>query len=302
MADITYRALAMLEGPCAPKVARREPFWRPRAPKCTTIVHTPSWNWSSISKTAPPVQLIDLDVSGAFLAAASSATFAHGQLQPTGEDPREGAPGYYLIDAHPWAGGGIPNPLGTWQRDMPERLWVAHPTVALLRQLEAEGYWPEVVIHDSYTATVPCRLRKWAEQVRDDRAHALARRAAADHGTLNWDRAQETYQAIKDGYAVAVQMMLGTTADGQPAKARIKRPDWYHTIHAQHAANHWRKAWRCVLAGHHPAAMGAVDEITFTAADLDALCKADVLPLDETGVKLGSVKTKAVRTILGEDA
>lgn len=297
----TYRALAMLEGPYAPKVARREPFWRPRAPKCTRIVYTPTWNWESVAKTAPPVQLVTLDVSGAFLAAASSATFAHGQLEPTGAAPADGAPGYYLIDAHPWAGGGIPNPLGTWPA-MPERVWVAHPTVALLRQLADDGYWPEVVVHDSYTATVPCRLRKWAEQVRDDRAYALARRAAAEPDSANWERAQESYQAIKDGYAVAIQMMLGTTADGQPAKARIKRPDWYHTIHAQHAANMWRKAWKCVLAGHHPAAMGATDELTFTADDLDALLQADVLPLDETGLKLGSLKTKAIRTIVGEDA
>ena len=295
-----YRALSLLEGSYAPTVSRREPYWRPPVPKCTKIVHTPVWNWQSVTKTTPPVQLIDLDVSGAFLAAASSALFAHGPLRPTGATPVTGATGYYLIDAHPWAGGGIPNPLGT--ADLKERVWVAHPTLLLLRQLEDEGYWPAITIHDSYTAVASCRLRRWAERVRDDRAAMLAARNVAPQDTPEYDAADDAYQAVKDGYAIAVQMMLGTTADGQPSKARIKRPDWYHTIHAQHAANHWRKAWKAVLAGHHPAAMGAVDELTFTADDLDALLRADVLPMDETGLKLGSLKTKSIRTLIEENA
>lgn len=295
MQILTYRALALLEGPYAPKVGRREPFWRPRRPKYTRSICTPAWSWESVRKTESGQQLVDVDVNGAYLAAASSAIFAHGALEPTGPSPRIGAPGYYLIDAHPWAGGGIVSPLGT--AELPDRIWVAHPTMMLLSELAAEGYWPAVTIRDSYTASVPCRLRKWAERVRDDRAHALELIRGSHPDSPERSQAEQTYQAIKDGYSIAVQMMLGKSEEGEH-KARILRPDWYHTIHAQHAASTWRKAWRCVLHGNSPAAMGSVDELTFTAEDYDALITADVLKIDQTGRQLGAFKVKAIRSSL----
>ena len=300
MQILTYRALALLEGDYAPKVQRRDPYWRPRMPKITRSVRTPMWSFESASKTDGTRQLVDIDRNGSYVAAASSATFAHGALEPTGPmeiGDRPVPPGYYLIDTHSWAGGGIPSPLGT--ADLPARIWAAHPTVGLLRDLSLEGYWPAVEIHDSYTAAVPCRLRKWAERVRDDRAHALECIRGTHPDTPERAAAEQTYQAIKDGYSIAVQMMFGK-AEGaeQEHKARILRPDWYHTIHAQHAASVWRNAWACVLYGHHPARMGSVDEITFTAEDFDALTLGDVLKIDQTGGKLGSWKSKASRANL----
>lgn len=283
-----YKALHMLTDMFPPTVKGRPPYWRPKAAPISDDVRLPVWSWERplIGGTCAtdPNDTVNLDVNGAYLAACSSAPFAHSAL--TNDFPRDlSAPGLYLVDVHPWQEGEIVSPLGE-QPFTDDRTWVAQPTVKLLDQLSVDGYWPKVVVHDGWTAS-SCRLRRWTDAVQEDRTAALRERAAGVEG------AAEKYEAIKDGYSIAVQLMRGP-AEGAKTKSSVRRPDWYQTVHAQHAASTWRKAWNAVLTGHGPVAMGSVDEITFTVEDLDLLMALGKPPfrLDATGEQIGALKIK----------
>jgi len=89
--DTHYRALDMLLAE-PPRVGKKPPFWAPKAPPCTKGVRTPEWTWESVQKTAPGAHLITFDVNAAYLAAISSATFAHGALDIRGYLPGPGDP------------------------------------------------------------------------------------------------------------------------------------------------------------------------------------------------------------------
>jgi hypothetical protein len=105
--------------------------------------------------------------------------------------------------------------------------------------------------------------------------------------------AEGDYQAIKLGYSVAVQMLKGP-AEGEKVRSPVYRPDWYDTVHAQHAANMWRKAWITTQAGHGPAVMGAIDSAGWTADDLRELQMrpTPLLKVDHTRESLGTLKIK----------
>lgn len=274
----------MLTSQYGPTVRGRQPYWRPTAPRIWKEVWLPAWTWERPyqSDAVRPEDRVTLDVNGAYLAALSSGVYAHSALahQP-GRSVK--TPGYYLMDAHPWQNGEIVSPLGTAHLPGP-RVWVAHPTATLLTELCEAGYWPDATVYDAYTADTTMRFRKWVEAMRDDRLSALRARAEGEPG------AAERYQAIKDGYSIAVQLMKGP-AEGKPTKSDVFRPDWYATVHAQHAASTWRKAWASVLAGHGPIRMGAVDTITWTVEDL-AEIQMRAKPLfriDSSGEQIGAL-------------
>jgi hypothetical protein len=293
----TYRALAMLENEYEPTLKRRSPYWRPRPAACTREAHVPAWNWTHPDyDDSLNMALTILDANGAFISAASSASFAHGELEHTGARAAyKGFPGYYRIDAHSWSDPRIVSPLGSIH---PEgKVWVPHPTVALLLQLQDMGYWPEVRIHDAWTCASSVRFRAWATAVNNDRAAALRDvEVAARLGTdAELEEAEEWYEAVKTGYSMAVQLMRGPAPDS-PVKSAVKRPDWYDTIHAQHAASTWRKVWGCVVAGFVPVAMGSVDEVMWDSEDFKDIEAAGLLKLDQTGIQLGAFKVKEVIT------
>lgn len=288
-----YKAMAMLTTTHPPKVKGREPYWRPKAAPISDAVRLPVWSWdrSELPGAVHPTDIITMDVNAAFLAACSSAPFAHGQLENTW--PRDlSAPGLYLIDAHPWTNFEIVSPLGQQPLE-DDRVWVAQPTVKLLDQLSRDGWWPAVEVHDGWTST-SCRLRRWTDAVQADRAAAITARAAVDPRDAEaYAAAQAHYDAIKDGYSIAVQLMRGP-AEGAAVKSSVRRPDWYQTVHAQHAASTWRKAWGSVLAGHGPVSMGTVDEVTWTVEDLAELQMRakPVFRVDDTGLTIGAFKVK----------
>lgn len=289
--ELTYRALDMLEGHYAPKAGRgrdrRGPYWRPR-PAPISSVHTPAWDWESVSRTDGARGLVTLDVNAAFLAAASSVKVAHGQLEHTGPGMGQLLPGYYKIRAHSWPPGSIVSPLGS-APTKPE-IWVAHPTLKLLQDREEEGCWPETMVLDSWTCPVGVGLQSWTTEVRDDRARALDTMTLTDPQSADYEQAKIKYEAIKLGYSQAIQLML------KGEKCRAHRPDWVHAIWAQHAANTWRKAWNCEQAGCGPARMANVDELTFDYDDYMAIMAYEKPPIrvDQTGVTLGSLKIKHV--------
>lgn len=295
-----YRAADMLEGDQRPVTSRRNPLYKAAGIPAQLLqegAYLPAWNWQHPRKHTPNTEVIDLDVNAAYLAAASGAPFAHGGHDHTGPqaDLQVARPGYYKIDAHHWQVDIIVSPLGSANVGADGMVWVAAPTVVLLAELAEQGYWPGLDIHDSYTAPVACRLRKWTDAIKADRASVL--------DDLRFDPddkdAKEQYLALKNGYAVAIEMLA--TPYGAEKKSRYYRPDWFDTIHAQHAASTWRKAWKAALMGNSPVAMGDVDELTFTPADLAEIMSMAKPPfkIDETGAALGSLKTKRVYALPG---
>jgi hypothetical protein len=305
MSDIEYyRALDMLmddKGPLCPLLYGGKPFWKPAAPPIVDQVRIPDWGWEYPVPLDAGTQLVSLDVSAAFLSAASSAQFAHGGLVDTGT--RGEGPGYYLVDAHHWNDHRIVSPLGNTPMEG-ARVWVKYPTLHLLRGLAALEHapWPDVIVYGSWTCPkrvdnlgrergTTFRMRKWVEAIQKDRAAVMA--DIADDPCD--EAARKRYDMIKDGYSIAIEMMAGAK-EGKKIKANIRRPDWTHTIRAQHAASHWRRCYGAVLAGHGPISMGATDEVAFTMDDFNALMKraSPVFRFDPTGVGLGTLKIKEV--------
>lgn len=289
----TYRALSKLENEHMPLLRRRSPYWRPRPAAPWRDVHLPGWNWVHPDyRTDLNMDLTLLDANGAFVSAASSAGFAHGALDHTGALSGPGTlPGCYRIDSHAWSDPRIVSPLGT--AELPAKIWIAHPTLELLQQLSEAGYWPEVRIHDSWTCQDTVRLRSWATAVNNDRAAAIRDIETAYRlGTeAEQEEADAWYEAVKTGYSMAVQLMRGP-ADGQSVKSAVKRPDWYDTIHAQHAASTWRKVWKCVERGYIPVMMGSVDEVVWDTQDFQDIQADGLLKLDQSGIQLGAFKIK----------
>lgn len=298
-----FRALDHLLGTadpdCRPLRYGREPIWHSPLPKVIDAVRVPSWSWRHDNSTAEQLRRRVLDANGAFMAPLSGTQLAHGPLVNdwNGATTRP-APGLYQIDAHSWSDPRIVSPLGTGTLPKGRPIWVTHPTLELLAKLTDTGLWPGITVFDAYTArpdekrkNVPevCRLADWAAYVREQRARAMGARDAGD---------PDPYEAVKTGYSVAIQLMLGPK-EGDKAKAKIARPDWYHAIRAQHAANQWRKAWAMIGAGIPVLGMEHVDEITIAEDDWDALQTAAAQPkagfkLDASGLQLGAFKTKKV--------
>lgn len=288
-----FRALDFLFDSYPPLLRGRSPFWHPDPPAIYRQCRVPAWNWDRPGMDAVTERTV-LDANGAFLAPLSGTELAHSSLVHTGADvsPYKPLPGYYRITAHPFSDPRLFSPLGLapippTPRHRVPLVWVAAPTVDLLHKISEAGQWPGVEIHDSWTGKNGdrCRLKDWAALIRDQRADALH---ASD---------AERYEAVKQGYSVAVQMMLGPT-EGNASKSKILRPDWYHAIRAQHAANMWRKAWSLVSEEGIPVlGMGNVDEIEIATADLPAFLEYADRPkakvrFDPTGLQLGAFKVK----------
>lgn len=291
-----FRALDMLLNEYEPLVHRRAPYRRPKPPTMWREAHMPAWNWYHSSfDPARDTDVIHLDRIASWPSAASSATYAHGELVRTGALPGKGTrPGYYLVDAHQWQDTRIVSPLG--DADLPPRVWVTLPTLEILQQLSAldDAPWPGVTIHDSWTCATKCRFRPWATAVNNIRVEALrAYQAAMVDGTeADQAEAHDHYELyVKAGYAMAFQLMLGTD-NAREAKSSLRRPDWFHTTVTQASASVWRDAWKTVTAGYQPLFMGAKDEIALSAGEARHLIKSDLLKMDMSGVSLGHWKVK----------
>jgi len=276
------RALRKFEQELAPTRGRgRLPHLRRLRPVPPMLddVHLPVWDWS---RPAPPeCDPITLDVTAQWPSAASSARYPHGALRRrAGEQAFDGLPGFWLCDLRgiTWRrGGDLMSPLGT-NAHRP-KVWLATPTVALLRELveDEDAHWPDFPILDSWTSDEPVRFNAWTNWIRDTRVELME--AGAD----------DLLAAFKDSYAIAVVMWK--TGEG----CDTKRPDWYWITLAQAAASHWRRLWNAVKAGHGPISAGAVDECVFTADDLTALMELGPLApfrIDPTGRALGTYKIK----------
>lgn len=295
MTQTPWRALDMLLNEHMPTLHRRAPYWAPKPPPMWRDTHVPAWHWFHVDYDQDQ-DVTFLDRTASWVSAASSAQYAHGALERTGALPGHGRrPGYYLVDAHQWQDHRIVSPLGTAETE--SRVWVTYPTLEQLQRLEADGYWPGVTIHDSWTCADSVRFRSWATAVNNHRVEALRHlQDTLVNGTeADQADAEDWYEnRIKAGYAMAVQLMRGTESKTD-AKSKVRRPDWYDTTVAQAAANVWRDTWKCVQAGYQPLFMGAKDEVAYATADVRsiALGVPPLLKMDNTGVQLGHWKVKS---------
>jgi hypothetical protein len=291
-----YPALDLLTDmycPPDPLKRRKKPFWHPTTvPACVDQVRTPVWSWEHPDQPAPGTPLVDLDVNGAYLAAIMNCEFAFDALEHGGPirlPNGKYAPGYYLITNHGWPDRRFPSPMGS--AELGSRVWVAQPTLTLLHELSEEGRWGGIEIHGQWTSPVAQRFRKWAEAVRDDRAMATRNAAAWPED----GHAAAVLKGIKDGYSIAVQLFRGPQED-HPAKSKVRRHDWYHAVHAMHAANLWRKVWALHVAGYTPVSMGSTDRVTYTPEIIHVTESAKPpVRFDQSGVALGAFKVTDYR-------
>ena len=295
-----FPALSLMERDAPPVRYGRPPFWRAPVPAPAAAAFIPSWNWQRSRADLPDdAPTVTLDVNGAFLGAISHVPIAHCQLTRTGgmrgyPDHRALNPGYYKITIPYWAfGRDIVHPLGdSALLETEETVTVLAPTLQLLLELAGAGHIGPFEILDSCTATVHTNFRTWARHLsalrlerldQVDIAHPSGRRPHKCPCT-----ACVSYKSFKDGYSAAFSMML----TGE--KCLTHRPDWSHTVYAQHAAAQWRKAWR-YSSTHKIVSMGHTDELRVLREDLDTAMMLARPPLrvDETGRNLGAFKTKA---------
>jgi len=299
-----FPALRVLERQTPPLKYGQPPYWR--APVCPASegVYIPVWNWTSPHDFPEGEAVTVLDVNAAYLSAMGSARVAHSHLSRTGpterpETPRDILPGYYKITIPHWAfDGTIVHPLGDSSRLQTEtHVWVAAPTLGLLLELEYDGHigWFEIL--DSWTAQRTVEFRSWSERLRSIRGECIDRMEMAQT-EIQRQEERDRYDAFKQGYSAALSMML----TGE--KCLTHRPDWSHTIYAQHAASTWRKAWRWTFTGRPLVAMGAVDEVAVLSVDVPTVLARPKPPFrfDPTGRQPGAFKPKTVTFIGCEPA
>lgn len=292
-----YPALRVLEQQTPPLKYGNPPYWR--APLAQlgegAEVYVPSWNWHSPTEVPEGEAITHLDVIGAYLASIGSAQIAHSELERVGDIKYLGTgqviPGYYRITNPYWAfSGTIVHPLGNSTRVQTEdTLWVAGPTLNLLLELERDGHIGEFEVLDSWIARRTTNFLKWADRLRSVRGECLDRLVLAQDED-QFEMEQRRYDAFKQGYAAALSMML----TGE--KCRTHRPDWAHTVYAQHAASTWRKAWRYTFSGRPVVSMGAVDEIAVFSQDIPTVMALPKKPfrIDPSGRHPGALKPKKV--------
>jgi hypothetical protein len=298
-----FPALKVMERQTPPLKYGRPPYWRAPITPPSGDVYIPTWNWTSAHDFEQGQEVTVLDVNAAYLSALGGVKIAHSHLTNRGPvahlpSPREVVPGYYRISVPYWAFfGTIVHPLGDSARvETESTVWIAAPTLTLLLELEQEGHIGYFQILDSWTADVVTEFRSWSERLRSIRTECMDRIDLAQ--TQEYRQAQvDRYDAFKQGYSAALSMML----TGE--KCLTRRPDWSHTIYAQHAASTWRKAWRYTFTGAHLVSMGAVDEIAVLSADLsDAICRPKPpFRYDATGRTIGALKPKKA-TFIGQGA
>jgi hypothetical protein len=289
-----FAALRVMERQTPPLKYGRPPYWRPPVAPPSAMVYVPTWNWFSPLEFPEGEPVTVLDVNAAYLSAMGGVKVAHSHLTNTGRlahlpAPREVAPGYYRITVPHWAfAGTIVHPLGNSARLETENdVWIAAPTLVLLLELEDEGHIGSFEILDAWTADVVTDFRAWSTRLRSYREEFMN---SVEMAQTEVRRTQELerYDAFKRGYSAALSMML----TGE--KCLTKRPDWAHTIYAQHAASTWRKAWRWTSTGRPLVGMGAVDEISVLSADVPAVLGRPKPPFryDPTGHAPGAMKPK----------
>ncbi len=290
-----FPALKIMETKCPPVKYGRPPYWRAPITPASAGAYIPTWNWNSPQDLPEGEPVTVLDVNAPHLDAMGTVQIAHSHLRRTGrwglDVVQPVLPGYYLVTVPHWAfGGTIVHPLGNNPRVVPgAALWICAPTLALLLELEAEGHVGRFEIVDSWTADTMTEFRAWSERLRSLRGEYLDRLEMA-RTTRDARFPAARVDAFREGLSAALERMQ----TGE--KCLTRRPDWAHTIHAQHAASTWRKAWRWTDSGRPLVAMADVTEIAVFSVDVPTVMARPTPPFqfDPTGREPGALKPKMV--------
>jgi hypothetical protein len=292
-----FPALRTLERQTPPLKFGRAPYWRAPVVIPAEDVYVPTWNWAPVSDLPDDLPLSILDVNAAYLSAMGQAKIAHSHLIRRGPIPHlpvpsQVWPGYYRITVPYWAfSATIVHPLGNSARiQTDDTLWVPAPSLRLLLELHETSSIGPFDILDCATPDVTTDFKSWATRLKSIRCECIDRiDMAQTQQRQEYER--ERYDAFKTGYSAALSMMLAGT------RSLTHRPDWTHTVIAEHAANTWRKAWRWTSISSL-IAMGATDEITVLSDDLAAALSRPRPPfrLDNSGRQPGAFKIKSTTT------
>lgn len=298
-----YPALNLMERQLPPLRHGRQPYWRAPVPAPAAEAYVPVWNWHTPHDVPEGTEVVTLDANAAYLGALGNVTIAHSQLERLGAwenlpTPKQVVPGYYKISVPYWAfSGTCVHPLGdSAVLQEQDTVWIAAPTLVLLVELLDTGHLGPFTILDSYTSAVPTSFTAWADRLKSIRREIMDRRDQAHRGQTRPDKCEcpacAAYDSFKTGYSLAFSMML----TGE--RCQTHRPDWAHTVYAEHAATQWRKAWRYTYTGRPLVRMGAVDEITVMAADLHTVLTRPRPPFrfDASGRAIGAFKPKETWT------
>lgn len=247
-----------------------------------------------------------LDRTAAWVSAFTTVRIAHGQLEHTGpiELPERGelAPGYYEVRIERWhEGDRMPSPLPPVGRlGVGDTVWVAEPLARLLHDLARDGRWGAgaVDVVDSYTCPDAVKLNEggWADAIRDIREWSLA----------TFGKESTEYRAVKDSYSQAVSIIHGENRPGAGREYKtgsaVHRDDIADSAKTMHSVTIWRQADQANrLSPDRPiVSMRNTDEVVIPADALAAMTtdhgKIRGLKIDETGVRLGTYKTKHLET------
>lgn len=290
-----FPALKIMETQTPPLKYGQYPYWRAPIVPASAELYVPVWNWVNPLGAPQGDPVTVLDVNAAYLSAMGGVDIAHSHLERTGPvrnpDRKDVKPGYYKVTVPHWAfDATIVHPLGDSSRVREGRaLWIAAPTLILLLELGEDGHLGAFDVLDSWTPTKTTNFRSWSARLGSYRTECLDRiDTARDKDQAQ--RARDLYDAFKQGYSAALSMML----TGE--KCLTRRPDWAHTVYAQHAASTWRKAWRYTYTGRPLIAMGSVDEIAVLSVDIPEAVSMPRPPFrfDPTGRKPGALKPKRI--------
>lgn len=137
--------------------------------------------------------------------------------------------GWYLVQLGPWElESAMPDPAGYSTADGSRTCWLTHPTVALLSELAADGYY-QFGILDSWTAPATPIMTSYGKALRE-----------------TWQQTRgiedpEVRALVRAGVKGAYRIGHGYWRSKQ---SRVQRPDWAAAVTAMSRANLWRRIWK----------------------------------------------------------
>lgn len=210
------------------------------------------------------------DANAMYLNAMLSAEVAVRELTNTGRiDFDPALSGYWQIPRPHWNDPNMPDPLGYRPaHDKPgQLLWVTTPTMALLRDMDAEGIIQEPPVLNSWTGRAPLVWRR-GQRVPGRSTTRVGRRFAERLRDALVDAPEgkgfRVDHAIKATYSEAVGMC------GREG-GRVYRIDWRHTWIAKARALLWWRLWNIGMTeARWPVAVN-VDAATYASQEADPI-------------------------------
>lgn len=180
--------------------------------------------------TEAPEAIYGYDRVRAYLSAMTCTPVAAQGLKHTKHTQyTKGEAGWYLCHVGPWEFEHImPSPAGYSADDMTRPVWLTHPTVALLEEMQAEGFITYGVL-DSWTAP--------ATPIMTDYGKALRKAWQDTRGIEDETVRALVRRGIKGAYRLGHGFWRSKNSD-------VQRPDWAAAVTAMSRSNLWRRLFK----------------------------------------------------------